>query len=414
MMKADINPMLSKVITFAATCLLIGMIFALSAHNKDFIKQNDPYEYGHLGKSIWAGQGLLFNGTTDVVLSPGFPILIGAADMAINDLEWSGKIISIVSFVISTMLVFKLSFFFLNKTQNSVFAAMLFASNSGLVINASSGYSESFFTLFFLALTWLTLYLCKQDKLSLRSTTLFSLMWATLYYIRPEGMFIGTVLFMWLTIKTKTNKRLLWFMPFIFAILIFPYMLFLKNYTGYWQLSGKTYLNLVMGELNSPYQKENAGPVLDQRYKINERIHKDPSLAHGFAIYLKESGNDIIQRIMPNLIKWAKIYWFTFSIVGIAFWIWGIIKLDKTHTFFLLSLLIPACIYLLFFILPRSIAIYNWICIIFIIAGFNNVKTHLESKLDPKYAIKVSWALILFISLYQIRSAAKMIYDYWV
>lgn len=404
------NFMLSKIVVSLIASFLFILLIILSIHNQDFDKHNDPHEYAYLGKSIWSGEGLRYNNSPDVVLPPGLPIFIGAVNILIDDLEWSGKILGIVSFLLSMLFIYKIAFFFFTDKTYSALAVLLFATNSNLLINATNGYGDSLFTFVFLVLAWLTIAF--KDSTGAWPSIMFMILWPVLYYIRPEGVIIGLILFCWFVFDSKPKKQFAWLIPVAFAILIFPYLLFLKEYTGSWQLSGKTYLNLVMGELDSPYQKERSDKVITERYNIIDQTLADPSLSYGSGKYWGQPENDIFQRIPFNLIKWVKIYWLTFSIVGILLWIWGFYRFDRKNILFLLSLLLPACVYLIFFILPRTVAIYHWIGIIFIISGLRNMKLFIESKFHWKHADKLVWTVVILLSMYQIRSVAKVVYTF--
>ena len=393
-------------------CLLISLLLILARQNTDYSRMNDPHEYAYLGKSLWIGDGLRYNNVPDVVLSPGFPIVIGAVNKIIDNPEWSGKIICMVSFLFSVLLMYNISLSFLFEKKYAIVSVLLFATNSNYLINATNGYSESLFTLAFLAMAFITLNIRRQNGLSLLQAVIFSALWAILYYIRAEGLIIGIILFFWLAIGALQNKILLWLTPIVCTILILPYLFFLRSYSGHWQLSGKTYLNLVMGELNSPYQKVKQDENTDERYSITHQTHVNPAKSLGFGKYWDQPENDIAQRIAFNLIKWGKIYWLTYSVVGIAVWFLGFYKFNKTNILFLLSLFLPAGVYLMFFILPRTIAIYHWIGIIFMVSGLKNVNLYAESRFHWKYTDKLVWAIVLLISLYQIRSVVKVVYTF--
>ena len=403
---------MSNKLTICVSVLIFScLILLLSIINDDFKSKNDPYEYAHIGKNVWMGEGIQFNGVPDVVLPPGFPVVVGAIANVIGSLEWSGKIISIASFLLSLFFLYKVSLFFL-EIKYSILPVLLFSTNSNVLINATNGYSESLFTVIFLALAWITLNHKLRHSLELRHTMLFSVLWAILYYVRPEGLIIGAILFCWLMVGSISNKWILWLMPIMCAILIFPYIFFLKSYTGQWQLSGKTYLNLVMGELNSPYQTKIQDTPPDPRYDITSRTLAEPLWAHGLMRYLKQPENDIIQRIPINIMRWSRIYWLTFSFAGIILWVWGMLKLSRRDTLFLLSLLATGAIYLIFFILPRSVAIYHWVPVLFIVSGLKHFKQYAERKFPRGFADKLLWTAILFISLYQVRAVVKIIYHF--
>ncbi|MBL7996395.1 hypothetical protein JNM05_13590 [bacterium] len=306
-------------------------------------------------------------------------------------------------------LVFILSLFFIEDKKYAGLSVMLFAANSNILINAVSGYSESLFTLIFLTMGWMTLQLRKQKKTARILLFVFAILWAWLYYIKPEGLLTGGIFFLWIVLADRTQDYLTWIVPIIVLILVFPYMYFLKEHTGRWQLSGKTYANLVMGELNSPYQTGIDNRTKDDRYYINDRTASNPTLSYGFASYWYEKENDILLRIPVNVVKWIKTYWQTFSIIGIVLGVWGIVSLKRQSSYFLITLMAPMAAYMIFFVLPRTIAMYHWIWIVFLMYGLKDLSFFIESKWKISYTDSLIWTAAILIAVYQMRDAIKLI-----
>lgn len=389
---------------FLFTYILISYSFT----KKDYDNHNDPHEYAHLGKSLWSGEGLRYNNKVDVVLPPGLPIAIGAVDKVIDNLEWSGKIISIVSFFLSLFFLYKIAFFFICNKTYAWLSILLFSTNSNVLINATNGYSDSLFTFLFLTLVWLTIYFRRSSKAW--SSGLFVILWSALYYVRPEGILVGLILFCWFLLGSKLELKVRWLIPFVFIILIFPYLFFLKQYTSNWQISGKTYANLVLGELKSPYQNlQSVSNTNIPRYRIIESIWNDPSQAKTITEYLNEPENDIVQRIPKNLKDLFLVYWYGFSVIGIILIFMGLFNTEPEKRFFLLSLFLPMTVYLIFFILQRTVAIYHGLCIILITTGFIEMERLLEIKL-VKYKRLILGLTIAVLCLYQSRSVLKIMF----
>lgn len=400
------NNMTNRIYILASGFLIFSLLLILARRNTDYEKLNDPHEYAQIGQSIWNGDGIRYKGNTDVVLPPGYPMAAGALNKIYDDLEWNGKIISITSFLLSLFLFYRISFLFFYDTIRSLLAVLLFATHSNMLINATNGYSESFFILVFLSLTSVTLNARASPKMW--TFVSFILLWPLLYYIRPEGLIVGLILYCWFIIDSKIQSQFKLLIPVVFMILAFPYLFFLKQYTGSWQLSGKMYANLVLGELDSPYQKRQ-----DQiherlpRYQIVEHIHKDPSKAKTLSEYLKEPENDILQRIPSNLKSLFLVFWNSFSLIGISFLIVGFTRMDFNKKTFLLSLCFPIMIYILFFIVHRMITIYHWVFVFFLASGLIEYEKMLESRV-PKYKKLIFAITIVLLCLYQIRSAIKI------
>ena len=386
-----------------------GTLFLLAKHNQSFSKKQDSYEYAMIGLSIWAGEGIRYNGIPDVVLSPGLPIVIGAFQKFHTNSKWSGIILCMFSFILCLFFVKNIAEYFLGRTQYAWLCVLMFMTNSNILINASSGYSEMLFTLIFLTTVWTTTVCLNSRKYSVWKYVTFSFLCSWLYLIRPEGLIIGIILFGWILFNENTHQLIVWIIPIVCFVLIFPYLLFLKQNTGRWQLSGKTYLNLVMGELQSPYQRTDVSAYPSDRYRIIDRTLADPSLALGFSEYWKENKKNIIERIPTNLIKLGKIYWFTFSIIGLGLGVWGLYGVEVKKVCFLFSMLTVLLLLLIFFILPRTVAVYHWIWMVFIAGGLRNVDQLLSIKLKWKYSNYLLYSLVMCVMVYQYRSVIKIV-----
>jgi hypothetical protein len=371
---------------------------------------NDAEDYAQIGISLWRGEGIRLNGMPDVILPPGFPAVVGLFNLFLGDPVWSGKIVCLLSFLLSVFLLFRVSFFFVNQIEFAWAILLLYASNSNSLFSASSGYSESLFTVIFLTMVWLVLIIKNDDRFVISRWMSFTILWALLYYIKPEGLIIGCILFIWLIwFKRISFLKKTWFIPLVFIILIFPYLFFLKEYTGTWQWSGKTYANLVMGELRGTYQRGIDTRTPEDRYSINDKTVVDPSLSKGLVAYWNEKENDIFERIPVNLAHALNFYWFSLSVIGLILAFWGIWVSKKDLVFFLLSLMFPIAVYLIFFISARTLGIYHWIWAIYMVLGLQAVGSLIESRSNIRWA-QLSVSLTVFlIALYQMRGAIKLI-----
>jgi hypothetical protein len=382
--------------------------------NMEFLKHDDPYEQAMVGKSMWTGNGIQLNGKPYIILPPGLSAAVGGVDLVVNELEWSGKFVTLVSFFSSLFLLYHISHFFFKERLFTFISVILFATNSNIIINATNGRSESLFTLIFLVLTYLTLKFSQRERVSIRGILLFSILWAFLYYTRPEGLIVGGILWLWMAWNKRLNLRhhlIILISPLLFLSLIFPYLLFLKEQTGRWQLSGKTYINLVMGELKSPYQTgEKFTMQTNPRYLINDRVADDPFLAKSVQEYWNEPDNDILARIPHNLLHLGTVYWFSFSVVGIGLCIWGAVKLSVHENLFLITAISVVLLYVIFFILPRSVAMYHWVVCVYLAAGLKAWKLFLETRLKGKMETLLIYAPLVLLVVYQMRSVLKTSY----
>ncbi len=407
---------IKKILCSGLLVLYVGLLFLQLISNKDFYQHDDSFEQAMVGRSLWEGNGIQLNGHPYVVLPPGLSVIIGGMDLIVKDLEWSGKAATLASFFVCLFLIYRIASFFFKEDLFIFITVILFAANSNTLINAINGRSESLFTAVCLGLVYITLRWRDPAYGSVLKMLMFAVLWAFLYYVRPEGFVAGGILFLWILWYRRFSWRknmLLFLAPPVFFIFIFPYLLFLKESTGRWQLSGKTYINLVMGELKSPYQ---TGLLFDEhtapRYFVADQVTGNPLLAKGFGEYWNEPDNDIIGRIPHNLFRLGTVYGLTFSMAGLLLCFWGSRIFSRPENMFLLSSISVVLLYVIFFILPRSVAIYHWVICIYLAAGLKAWELFLESRLKNKSKDLLFYAPLALLVLYEIRSVLKTSYLY--
>lgn len=365
----------------------------------------DPYEYSQIAVSLFRGEGIQYRYVADVILPPGFPFLIGGFNWIVSNPEMNGKIVCVFSFFLSVVLFFLICQRFFKNDVWAFASVVIYSMNSNVLVNATNGYSESLFTAIFL---WIVLLVLKNSGTSNLSLSIkFALLWGFLYYIRPEGIVIGAILFVWFFYHRPILQQLI--IPIITLILIFPYIFFLKENTGYWQVSGKTFVNLTMGELQSPYQSGIESE--EQRYKIIAQTLNNPTLSKGIVEYMKESSQDLIARLPHNFKRLFEVYWNSFSLLGLLCFGIGFFNFTLKENIFTVSLLFPVLIYVLFFVLYRTIAIYHWIWVIYIVNGVIAIGHGLKKKFPEKNSTWPIAVLLIALSVYQFRSVLKIFWD---
>jgi len=388
----------------------VPMVVVLAIASTDFKNKNDSYDQALVAESLFQGRGITFNERPYVILPPGYSIVIGLVNAIVQNPEWGTKVIGVTSFIASIYVLHLILFLLLKDELWVVVGMLLYASNSNVLINAASGRSESFFCLIFLTFVY---WLLRKPGLSVNSLILISGGSAALYYVRPEGLLIGLVLLLWLLFwsQEELGRKILFSLIAAMAILvlIFPYLFFLKEQTGRWQLSGKTYVNLVMGELHSPFRDKSVS--FEGRYAINEQVQIEPKLAKGLFEYWDEPENDLYRRIPANLQDLAVTYWFTFSI-GLVVILGGMIGSEKEANAFLLSLFAVVVVYIPFFVTSRILAIFHWILISYLVFGFKNLHRYLSSRFNERRLAAGMLVIVGLEVLYEGRSAVKIIYNY--
>lgn len=387
--------------------ILIGMIgiyifflYFLAVRNDDYLRNNDSYDYANLGVNLWNGNGLVLEGSTYIVLPPGVSILIGLIDLVFRNPQTSGKFISFIAFILSLILIYRIGLDFLEDQKYAIWSVFLFATNTQLVINAVNGRCESLFICVFLSLIHMLKRLRTDNYYYL---FFFSVLGAWLYYLRPEGIFITAIVLFWFFLfgngRLRDRSVALFFSALIVLLLIIPYFYFLKESTSKWQLSGKTYINLVLGELSSPYQQKTRNN--DRRYDIVQQIRSDPSGIKTFLEYLKDPHNDFSSRLMWNFVKYIESYWYAFSLIGIIMMILSYKRFRRQEGMLLVSLLSISCLYFFFFINYRILSIFYWILILLMVGGCQWLEQ--QRFFQRPYFQRIHILLFLIIICYQSR-----------
>ncbi len=381
--------------------MLVWVMF-LSWRVNNFYLGKDAFFYAKLGESIWGGMGIAMWDSPYVVLPPGFPILIGAVDQVLCDLAWSGKIVGILAFFGSIYCFRAISVEILKESKWVNFSLILFSLNSGILLNSVSGYSESCFIVVFLIMM---LHFFRSSSVGWIQVLGTSVLWSLLYYIKPEGLIIGGIIYVLLVSKFRNNV-FVYLIPIVTFVLIFPYLLFLKNYTSNWQISGKTYVNLVFGELEGPHQKAVEGEY-PNRYYIADLVGNDPLLAKDPADYWKDPHNDLMKRVFVNWRKLGSQWSDAFSWIGIALGLLGVYFSRNNHWWIVI---LPIFVYLIFFILQRSLTTYYWIWIVLMTIGLKEMQARLNARWpNLRY---VQWSVIVLLCVFNMRSVLKVTADF--
>lgn len=217
----------------------------------------DSVVFSRLGKNLIEFGKYSFgeNYNMGVFFPPGYPVFIGILDLLIGDLFVSAKLVSFIS----SSLTIVLSYFIgkeLHSKEAGLFAAFAYALYPVILILSVDAYSDVLF--FFFLLLSLYMFIRSLRDASLIVNTLFGLSAAGAYLTRPEGQFLLLLplarvfgLFRESRPFHKKNVYRAVFVFIIFAVVISPYMVFLKNYTGKFSSTGKANISILLGELSN-------------------------------------------------------------------------------------------------------------------------------------------------------------------
>lgn len=365
--------------------------------------QGDSADYAVLGQSLFEGDGLVVNGTPMVLFPPGYPGLVGLFQNVFPG-RWAGHIVNIAAHAITLFLLFRISTAFFTGLWPWV-VILLYAVNSHIIINATNGHSEA---IFILTCVWMSsLVIGREDSWTTTTSVLFGSLWGISYLVRPEGLAVGAILFLLMNMKWRKSyaNGTAAVVVLCFLMLITPYLVFLRVTTGIWQISGKTYANLVLGEIGSPYQT--GGGVSAGRYAILRSIANDPSQALSIGEYLEDPPEKLFSRFPHNAKRLLEII--HHSIHGIGLLLAGLGFWFVTGARRRLGwVLLPILAYSMFFITHRFISIYLWALIIYMTAGFKHTFELISRRWGVSIASRMISTTVVLEVIYEIRSIVKI------
>jgi 4-amino-4-deoxy-L-arabinose transferase-like glycosyltransferase len=245
--KKRINtPPFSNRVVFIAGCTILAFLIRFFLIPTGSVINGDGIYYASLGKKIMLGD--LYGGIS-AYWSPLYSLLIGISALFFQDLEFSGRFVSVVC---GALLVIP-AYYLINDFYGRVPARLgtiLVVIHPFLIKSSIWVMTESLYALIFttsVIVGWRALR-------SGRARTFFftGLLFGAAYLTKPESIgFVG--LFFVLTLGTKFFRRSLplrrlaagnILLLFGFTIFFLPYVIFLHQKTGYWTISQKLLSNI--------------------------------------------------------------------------------------------------------------------------------------------------------------------------
>jgi 4-amino-4-deoxy-L-arabinose transferase-like glycosyltransferase len=240
--------------------LLTGILFIGIAARiikfEDPIMVLDTVAFSRLGKNLIEYGRYVFgeNYNMGVFFPPGYPVCIGILNLIFNDLFFSAKLVSFIASCITIVLSYFIGKELYGK-EAGLFAALVYALYPVILIISIDAYSDILF--FFFLLLFIYIFIISLRKDNFYSSGLLGISMAAAFLTRPEGLFLFFLpvlrLFGIFNRKVQFDKQYLLKLALVLAIfitIISPYMIFIKNYTGKFSISGKANVSMILGELS--------------------------------------------------------------------------------------------------------------------------------------------------------------------
>ncbi|MEW6599772.1 MAG: glycosyltransferase family 39 protein [Nitrospirota bacterium] len=281
----------------------------------------DTVAFTRLGKNLVEYGRYTFgeNYNMGVFFPPGYPLFIGLLNLLVNDLFISAKV---VSFIASWTTIF-LSYLIGKELYNreaGLFAAFAYAVYPVILIISVDIYSEALF--FFFLLLSIYLFFVSLRNNNFVTIVLFGIFVAAAYLTRPEGQFLLLLpllqVFGVFSEKQFFDRKYLLKVALIFLIfgvIISPYMLFLKNYTGKFSPTGKANISILLGELSDEKEYHEVVNAPENLYdRAAFALTKDKSELQGWnrkenrslKDYLFKNPGKFLSRYQKNVLREIK------------------------------------------------------------------------------------------------------------
>lgn len=204
----------------------------------------DGVGYALLGKSIATGEGLQVYGARHIFFPPGYPLAIAFFYFLTHNAELAGHLVSLFSYIGTVFAVYYLAYRIRPSRHYQLISAMLVLLHPVLLYSSGQVMSESFFV-FILTLSGLCCWLLSEKA---EPPALLWASWGFLlglcYLIRADGILYLPLQALFLAVFSLKKQRRFYAEMGLglacCAITILPYLVFLHQATGHWQLSGKT------------------------------------------------------------------------------------------------------------------------------------------------------------------------------
>jgi 4-amino-4-deoxy-L-arabinose transferase-like glycosyltransferase len=267
----------------------------------------DTVAFSRLGKNLIEYGRYVFgeNYNMGVFFPPGYPALIGITNLFIDDLFYSAKLVSFIASFIAMLLSYFIGKEIYNR-EAGLFAAFIYAVYPVILIISVDAYSDSLFFCFLLLSIYIFIISLRKDNVYCH--LLFGVSMAAAFLTRPEGLFL--ILLPGLQMFGIFNKKKLRYLLklaliiAVFVLIVSPYMMFIKNYTGKLSISGKANVSIILGRLSGDREYHDVVNAPDNLYdRAAFTLTKDKTQLLGWNRNENLSLKDYLFEDPPALLK---------------------------------------------------------------------------------------------------------------
>jgi hypothetical protein len=380
--------------------LFIGLLIRIHLLRIDVFHENDVVHYSHLGKNLIESGKYSYgeNFNMGVFMPPGYPIFVGLLQLFIDDLSSATKLVSLIFSVITIFLFFLIGKEIYNK-EAGLFAALACAVHPLILSLSIFGLPDAQF----LCLQFLSIYVF---IVSIRKDHLFmyvglGMLFALTYLTKPDGLLLMLLpflhLFGFFGNKPNINKRQLlkiFLMISVFILSISPYLIFLKNNTGQFSVTGKVQVNLMIAEEGGGVEFHklvgiSGGPYERVAYALNEGKDQvkgfDSKVQFSLVNYVLKDPFFHLSRYIRNVLHEVKVLFKLLAPILLplffTFFYKDLFKI-KTRLIFLLLPVLYSAIYPFFYVIERHMSVIVSHTILFSSVGFMNSDKALLNLFD--------------------------------
>jgi hypothetical protein len=333
----------------------------------------------------------------------------------------SAKIVNVVLFNVSALLLWKISRKILSENFSYLVVALFFLSPTLLHFNIHV-LSENIYVPLFLGLFLGIQNFIKEPGIQV--TIMISCLLGLMYLTRAEAfIYISSIWIIALALLTQKKlscKKFFWLWSvffIVFFIFISPYLFHLHSMTGEWWLTNKWASNLRQAELRGQQHMDDAGfekavaELTEDKHhliagfaggmpydtpsiegSLSEFVSKDPK---AFAARVFINQKKIFTKNLPEIFLWKSpslyfsddkrfshiffLVWCLIPLWILLLWIYKIFWQKKIFSSLFLSFFIPALIFFtLFFTLSRYYLIFLPLLLIVFIYWVSKLKSHIS------------------------------------